>query len=225
MRGCPIAWLQPFDLEQCCNLSDTILSCRKLALHQDDWPEDLWSTPFDAQTSREAGLTLNEAGLWAGPSILGLSSKSITIRNTQFRTESSEKNMKTCDSGICATFLTADGENKLVFGILQNIIAVKVGGREEILLYVKWYKECLPCPSIRGTWWVKTSGRHPFMAAADAVISAAKIDGQVFFAPDPQRTGYAHVFAYKGSSFVVPDHHYSADGRLLDLSHARPIVL
>lgn len=56
------------------------------------------------------------------------------------------------------------------------------------------------------------------MGTADSVIAAAKIDGQIFYAPDPHKVGYSHVFAYRGSSYVVPEHHYSPDGRLLDLN-------
>jgi hypothetical protein len=77
-------------------------------------------------------------------------------------------------------------------------------------------------PTCFGTWWVKTSGKDTFMKPADSIIEASKIDHQVFFCEDPCRPGWSHVFAYRGSSYQIPGHHYGPDGRVLDLEHMRP---
>jgi hypothetical protein len=130
--------------------------------------------------------------------------------------------LKTCDSGVSATFQTTEGHNQVMFGILQQILIVNVFGRKEMLLVVNWYKEAVPSPNVSGTWLVKTGGRYPFVASLESTIAASKVDGQVFYAPDPSKAGYSHVFAYRGSSYTVPEHHYSPDGRVLDLGFLRP---
>jgi hypothetical protein len=39
----------------------------------------------------------------------------------------------------------------------------------------------------------------------------------VFYAPDPEKQGYLHVFSYSGSSSLPPPHHFGADGGLIDI--------
>jgi hypothetical protein len=167
-------------------------------------------------------MTEDEMALWAGVSPSATLYSSIVIRNTHYRSESCEQNLSTCDSGVSATFQMHDGRNKVAFGIIQQVMVVNACGKSEVLLHVKWYKEAIACPTLRGTWWIRTGGRYPFVGAADSIIAAAKIDGQVFFAPDPDKTGYSNVFAYRSSSYIVPEHHCSPDGRLLDLDFLDP---
>lgn len=184
----------------------------------------IWDIAFDAALAEEAGLTHDEVAVWAGASASASLANIVMIRNTQFRTQDFEKNLLTCDSGISATYLTADGQNKLFFGVLQKIIIINVCGKEEVLLDVQWYKEAVPCPEVRGTWMVKSGGRHPYIAPGDSLIAAAQIDGQVCFAPHPSNAGYKHVFSYLGSSYKMSAHFYCPDGRLLDLAFLKTTI-
>jgi hypothetical protein len=184
--------------------------------------DNIWAYDFDSDTSLTLGFSEAQTAMWAGVSLSAYTAKKMLVRGTQFRTANSEANLSTRDSGVAATFQTDSGHNKVVFGILERILRVNALGQEKILLVVNWFRESESNPTCFGTWWVKTSGKDTFMKPADSIIEASKIDHQVFFCEDPCRPGWSHVFAYRGSSYQIPGHHYGPDGRVLDLEHMRP---
>lgn len=142
----------------------------------------------------------------------------IQIRKTRFRTQESEKNLQTQDSGICSTLLNAKGtQSSLKFGVLQQILEVNFAGNKVTMLRVNFYKHSKKNTKIAGSHWVLTGGNDVFEALPNAFIAAEKVDGQVFFAKDPERQDALACFSYKGSTFSSPSHHFDEEGRMLAL--------
>ena len=175
----------------------------------------LWETPYSENLVSLAGLTDDEAAIWAGVAEEACSATQVMIRHVKYRTESSEKFLRTSDSGLSATFQVGDANVKH-FGNIQAILEVTYGGKQFILLDVRWFSQSLENKSLRGTFWVKRSGRDVYLGAEEGLICAHHVDGQVFFASDPDGEGYAHVFSYSGSSALPPEHHFADDGTLIE---------
>jgi hypothetical protein len=138
------------------------------------------------------------------------------LRQVRYRTSDAEKYLQTCNSGVSATFLSGDA-NILFYGIIRFILEVTYAGKQHVLLDVNWFRRSLENQSVRGTSWVHNLGANIFEPVEESIVSAHHIDCQVFFVPDPEKDGYLHVFSYSGSSSMPPEHHFGADGVLIDL--------
>lgn len=140
----------------------------------------------------------------------------MTIRGVGYRTFLGDQTRATQDSGVAVTFATESGSD-LWYGRIQQIVEVNFGGIIKIMLMVEFFKESTENQAIKGTAWVRESRRGNSNPFRELWVEASKIDGQVFFAADPQKAGWLHVFQYKGSGYIVPAHHYDANGRMLDI--------
>jgi hypothetical protein len=110
----------------------------------------LWDTHFTESLVSLAGLTEDEAILWAGVDEEARSASQITIRQVNYRTDATEKYLQTCNSGISATFQLGDANVKS-FGIIQAILEVVYAGKQHALLEVNWFSRSTENGSLRGT--------------------------------------------------------------------------
>lgn len=194
------------------------LSCRKLKSHYGVNYKDVWQHEYEDAVAELLDLTSEECQIWIGPIEIADEYKEITIRNLSFRTEKHEEKLKTQDSGVAATFTNNKGTaSSCKFGHLQNVFSLNFGGKQIAMLRVNFYRDSNANRKIAGTHWVRNSGANVYAPLVNSFIAAEKVDTQVFFADDPEHPDKQSVFQYRGSSYLVPEHHLDCEGRLLNL--------
>lgn len=174
----------------------------------------LWDCPFTNAAAAACGLDQAGISLWVGPASLAREAESVEIRGVPYRTFTADERRATQNSGMAVTFNTSTG-SKVFYGRLQRIVEVNFSGQARIMLSILFFLESEISSTIPGTAMVRNSGRGKLHN--ELWIESSKIDGQVFFANDPLRAGWLHVFQYRGSGYVVPPHHYDASERMLDV--------
>ncbi len=181
----------------------------------------IWDLGIDLSEETLEQLPVQQQAVYHGPSSMAISFTHVSIRGTSYRVEASDTRRKTQDCGLAALFLSKTAKGRLQhnkrFGKLQKVLSIAVAGCQQVLLFMSWFQDAQADPRFRGGSLVRVDGKQPIYWTYDTVIEASKVTEQVFFADDPQKIGWQHVFQCRPSSFKLLPHFFNDDGRLLNI--------
>lgn len=195
-------------------IPNRLVSSRKLRAHFGSNFKVLWQQEYLLAIADSLELSEAEIRMWIGPVELAKSYNRVKIRNENFRILATGKGYNTQDSGVAVTVLNEQGTaSRKKFGRIVDILQIHVGGEDKVVLKLHLFKISSKHQRISGVHLVSENNAN----TGPTNVLAEKIDGQVFFTATPGKEGYLNVFAYRGSSYQIPDHHLDIEGRLLDV--------